>query len=104
MTRSELIDVLTQRKLHLSASDVDMATRHLLEMLACAMARGQRIEIRGFGAFTVRHRPARMARNPKTGATIVLRARCALHFKPGAEMRKRIAADGPLEHFGDGVT
>ena len=103
MTRSKLIDMLARRKLHLSAPDIDMATRHLLEMLSCAMARGQRIEVRGFGAFTIRYRPARMARNPKTGDSILLRSRYVLHFKPGAGMRQRIAASAPLNHLDNAV-
>ena len=91
MTRSMLIAALAQRNLHLSPADLDLATRRLLDLFAESLARGERIEVRGFGAFTIRHRSPRVARNPKTGSMVVLGARHAMHFKPSAALRARIA-------------
>src|SRR3546814_6006382 len=67
MTKSELIEILTQRQGHLKAEDVDMAVKSLLEMMGGSLANGDRIEIRGFGSFSLHYRPPRTGRNPKTG-------------------------------------
>ena len=90
MTKSELIAALVERHPHLQTADVDMATRHVLAQLTETLARGERIEVRGFGTFVVRFRPPRMGRNPRTGTAVALRARYAAHFKPGMELRQRV--------------
>jgi integration host factor subunit beta len=90
MTKSELIARLIQRQPHLSSEDVVTATRHLLERLSDTLARGERIEVRGFGSFDVRYRRPRFGHNPKTGAPIALRGKYVPHFKPGIELSQRV--------------
>lgn len=90
MTKSELIDRLVQRHTHLSQKDVELAVKQLLEEISAALASGERIEIRGFGSFSVHHRPARMGRNPKTGQSVEIPEKYVPHFKPGKEMRERV--------------
>jgi integration host factor subunit beta len=64
----------------------------MLNQMADALVEGERIEIRGFGSFDLRHRPPRIARNPRTGEAVNLPAKVAIHFKPGKEMRDRVDA------------
>jgi integration host factor subunit beta len=90
MLRSDLIDLLTQRNPHLSSATVEQAVKMLLEHMSETLAADGRIEIRGFGSFNVRKRPARLARNPKTGASVPVREHGRVHFKPGLELRDRI--------------
>jgi integration host factor subunit beta len=90
MTKSELIARLIVRQPHLAAADVVIATRHLLDQLSDALARGERIEVRGFGSFSVRYRRARFGHNPKTREPMVLRGRYIPHFKPGIELSRRV--------------
>lgn len=90
MTKSELIDRLVQRHTHLSQKDVELAVKLLLEEISRTLAAGGRIEIRGFGSFSVHHRPARMGRNPKTGQSVEIPEKYVPHFKPGKEMRERV--------------
>jgi integration host factor subunit beta len=92
MTRSELVSALAARQSHLHAVDVDLAVRALLEAMAEALASGRRIEIRGFGSFTLRYRPPRLARNPKSGAVVPVAAKHVPHFKAGKELRERVLA------------
>jgi integration host factor subunit beta len=96
MTKSELIEILTQRQGHLKADDVDMAVKSLLEMMGGALAEGDRIEIRGFGSFSLHYRPPRTGRNPKTGDAVALPGKHVPHFKPGKELRDRVSAVVPL--------
>src|SRR5690606_29120077 len=70
MTKSELIEILTQRQAHLKADDVDLAVKSLLEMMGASLSRGERIEVRGFGSFSLHYRPPRTGRNPKTGEAV----------------------------------
>ena len=99
MTRSELVALLASRQSTLGAQDIDDAVKMILQQMSDALAAGQRIEIRGFGSFTSVPRPARMARNPRTGEPVAIPARHVPHFKPGKELRERvnaqIAADAP---------
>jgi integration host factor subunit beta len=90
MTKSELIDILALRQAHLKADDVDLAVKTLLEMMSDALAHGDRIEIRGFGSFSLHFRPARIGRNPKTGDSVALEGKHVPHFKPGKELRERV--------------
>ena len=92
MVKSEMLQVLSAKLPELQAQDVEAALNCLLEQMADALAQGERIEIRGFGSFAVRHRLARLGRNPKTGATLNLSAKSVAHFKPGKEMRDRVNA------------
>jgi integration host factor subunit beta len=90
MTKSELIEKLA-RKLHqLPPRDVDLAVKTLIEQLAQSLAQGERIEIRGFGSFSLHYRPPRMGRNPKTGEPVALPGKYVPHFKPGKELRERV--------------
>lgn len=90
MTKSELIELLTRSQPHLAAHDVDLAVKELLEMVGEELARGQRIEIRGFGSFSLHFRPPRQGRNPKTGDAVALPGKFVPHFKPGKELRERV--------------
>ena len=96
MTKSELIELLARRQPHLKADDVDMAVKALLQMMSGALADGQRIEIRGFGSFSLNYRPPRTGRNPKTGDAVALSGKYVPHFKPGKELRERVTRVMPL--------
>ena len=96
MTKSELIEILTQRQGHLKADDVDLAVKSLLDMMGSALAHCERIEIRGFGSFSLHFRPPRTGRNPKTGNAVALPGRHVPHFKPGKELRERVSSAMPL--------
>lgn len=95
MTKSELIDTLATRHPHLNGGDIDLAVRNVIEQMVSALADGHRIEIRGFGSFSLHHRVARVGRNPKTGEPVELPAKRVPHFKPGKELRERVNG-GPL--------
>ncbi|MGY6631855.1 MAG: integration host factor subunit beta [Wenzhouxiangella sp.] len=90
MTKSELIERLAATQPHLSQADVELAVRCILEQLSKALSEGDRIEIRGFGSFSLHYRPARMGRNPKTGEPVALPAKHVPHFKPGKALRERV--------------
>ncbi|HUD42744.1 MAG TPA: integration host factor subunit beta [Dokdonella sp.] len=90
MTKSELIEALAARQVHLAANDVELAVKSLLEQMSQALADGDRIEIRGFGSFSLHYRPPRMGRNPKTGDAVALPGKHVPHFKPGKELRERV--------------
>ena len=92
MVKSELIRALNEKLPELQVKDVELALNCILRQLADAIVQGERIEIRGFGSFSLHHRPPRIARNPKTGEAVNLPAKVALHFKPGKEMRDRVNA------------
>ncbi len=96
MTKSELIELLARRQPHLKTDDVDLAVRALLQMMGGALASGQRIEIRGFGSFSLHYRPPRTGRNPRTGETVSLPGRHVPHFKPGKELRERVSEVVPI--------
>lgn len=90
MTKSELIEALAAQQKHLAYADVEMAVKTLLEQMSNALANGERIEIRGFGSFSLHFRPPRMGRNPKTGEPVALPGKHVPHFKPGKELRERV--------------
>ncbi|MCZ6517080.1 MAG: integration host factor subunit beta [Gammaproteobacteria bacterium] len=90
MTKSELIEVIAKKQRHLPAKDVELAVKHLLELMGNSLAAGERIEIRGFGSFSLHYRPPRMGRNPKTGDAVALSGKHVPHFKPGKELRERV--------------
>ena len=92
MTKSELIEIIAQKQKHLPGKDVELAVKHLLEIMSDALADGQRIEIRGFGSFSLHYREPRIGRNPKTGETVRLEGKNVPHFKPGKELRERVDA------------
>src|SRR5579884_1710601 len=90
MTKSELIEALALRQNHLAFSDVELSVKSLVEQMSQALANGERIEIRGFGSFSLHYRPPRMGRNPKTGTAVALPGKHVPHFKPGKELRERV--------------
>ncbi len=90
MTKSELIELLARKQKHLPAKDVELAVKHLLELMSNALASGERIEIRGFGSFSLHFRPPRLGRNPKTGEAVALAGKYVPHFKPGKDLRDRV--------------
>ena len=90
MTKSELIDRLSARMGHLTHRDIELAVRSMLELMSRRLAEGERIEVRGFGSFSLRFRPSRMGRNPRTGDAVALPDRYVVHFKPGRALRERV--------------
>ncbi len=98
MTKSELIESLSRRQRQLAYKDVELAVKTMLEQMTNVLADGERIEIRGFGSFSLRYRPPRVGRNPKSGAPVSLPAKYVPHFKPGKELRERVdgAKDLPI--------
>ena len=97
MTKSELIDRLAQRQTYLSHKDVELAVKLLLEHICHSLAQDDRIEIRGFGSFSLHHRPPRVGRNPKTGEPVSIPPKRVPHFKPGKEMRERVNSLGDFQ-------
>ena len=95
MTKSELIELLARRQPHLKADDVDLSVKSLLQMMGSALAGGDRIEVRGFGSFSLHFRPPRTGRNPKTGDAVALPGKHVPHFKPGKELRERVTTVVP---------
>ncbi|MEL6300594.1 MAG: integration host factor subunit beta [Pseudomonadota bacterium] len=92
MTKSELIELIARKQRHLPAKDVELAVKHLLELMSDSLSHGDRIEIRGFGSFSLHFRPPRQGRNPKTGAAVALSGKHVPHFKPGKDLRDRVNA------------
>ena len=90
MLRSELVQKLQEEMAPLKAADVEGAVDVVLEEVATALAEGGRVELRGFGAFSVRKRDARTGRNPRTGATVKVDAKKVPFFKPGKELRLKV--------------
>jgi integration host factor subunit beta len=90
MTKSELIEILAQKQLQLAYKDVELAVKTMIDHMGNTLANGERIEIRGFGSFSLHYRPPRVGRNPKTGDSVELAAKYVPHFKPGKEMRERV--------------
>lgn len=90
MTKSELIQALTLKQAHLLQKDIELSVKLILDRVAQALGRDDRVEIRGFGSFSLHHRAARIGRNPKTGETVRVPPKRVPHFKPGKEMRERV--------------
>jgi integration host factor subunit beta len=90
MTRSELIDLMADSQSQLSPKDVELAVKLLIDHMAETLSSGQRIEIRGFGSFSLHYREPRQGRNPRTGDAVSLRGKHVPHFKPGKELRERV--------------
>ncbi len=90
MIKSELIQRITERNPHLYQRDIENVVGAILDTISDALARGDRVELRGFGAFSVKHRPARVGRNPRTGEQVQVDAKAVPFFKTGKEMRQRL--------------
>lgn len=100
MTKSELIELIAEKQVHLAQRDVELAVKALIEQMSEALSSGARIEIRGFGSFSLHHRPPRIGRNPKTGEAVALQGKHVPHFKPGKEMRERVNDSYPQARKG----
>lgn len=90
MTKSELISQLAAKQPQLDYRDVELAVKELLAQMGTALAAGERIEVRGFGSFSLHYRPPRIGRNPRTGASVAVADKYVPHFKPGKELRERV--------------
>ena len=90
MTKSELIAKLAVRYPQLVAKDAELAVKMVLDAMGKSLSQGQRIEIRGFGSFSLHFRPPRQGRNPKTGEAVSLQGKHVPHFKPGKDLRERV--------------
>ena len=90
MTKSELIERLADKMRQLPANEVELSIKEMLEQMAQTLQKGERIEIRGFGSFSLHYRAPRVGRNPKTGETVKLDGKYVPHFKPGKELRERV--------------
>lgn len=90
MTKSELIERIFSRQPQLTPKDVELAVKTLLDQMSQSLSAGERIEIRGFGSFTLHYRAPRQGRNPKTGETVDLKGKYVPHFKPGKDLREQV--------------
>ncbi|MBA4781942.1 MAG: integration host factor subunit beta [Rhizobiales bacterium] len=95
MIKSELVQRLADQNPHLYHRDVEAIVNAILDEISNAMARGDRVELRGFGAFSVKYRPARTGRNPRTGAQVEVEQKYTPFFKTGKEMRERMNPGHP---------
>ena len=96
MTRSELIAQLAATNPHLRQPDVELIVSTIFDEITDALARGDRVELRGFGAFSIKRRDPRTGRNPRTGTAVDVSAKAVPYFKPGKELRERVNG-GPLQ-------
>lgn len=101
MTKSELIEAMARRQIHLAHHDVELGVKEILEYVSQSLATGERIEIRGFGSFSLHFRPPRVGRNPKTGDSVALPGKYVPYFKPGKELRDRVNGFASVD---DGAT
>jgi integration host factor subunit beta len=94
MTRSDLVDQLAERFAQLTHRDAELAVKTILDALSEALENSHRVEIRGFGSFSVSHRPARIGRNPRSGEQVVVPEKRMPHFKPGKSLRELVDRPG----------
>lgn len=90
MTRDDLTRSLVDKQTHIPYKVMSLGLKHLLDIMVSELSRGTRIEVRGFGSFSLRYRPPRLARNPKTGERLQAACKYAVHFKPGKELKERV--------------
>ena len=90
MTKSELIELLVDRHDQLSVKDIELSVKTMLDHMTESLSQGHRIEIHGFGSFSLHYRAPRTGRNPKTGESVSLDAKYVPHFKPGKELREQV--------------
>ncbi|CAN7425942.1 integration host factor subunit beta [Rhizobacter sp. LjRoot28] len=96
MTRSDLVTQLAERFGQLTHRDTEFAVKTILDAMSDALARGHRIEIRGFGSFSINRRPPRVGRNPRSGEQVVIPEKLVPHFKPGKALREAVDAHVPV--------
>ena len=97
MTRSDLVAQLADRFSQLTHRDTELAVKTSLDAMSAALAKGHRIEIRGFGSFSINRRPPRLGRNPRSGAQVMISEKLVPHFKPGKALREAVDAQVPIE-------
>ena len=90
MTKSELITLLSDKFSQLVHKDAELSVKTIIDSLSNSLSNGGRVEIRGFGSFSLNHRPARLGRNPKTGEKVNVPEKFVPHFKPGKELKKKV--------------
>ena len=90
MTKSELIELIARKQPQFGYKDIELVVKTSLEHMVSALSTGERIEIRGFGSFSLHYRPSRIGRNPKSGEPVSLSAKYVPHFKPGKDLRERV--------------
>jgi integration host factor subunit beta len=95
MIKSELVQLIAEQNPHLYQRDVEKIVNSILDQIVIALARGDRVEIRGFGVFSVKHRLARVGRNPRTGTQVDVDRKSVPFFKTGKEMRQRLNRPAP---------
>ncbi|QDO97218.1 integration host factor subunit beta [Ferrovibrio terrae] len=94
MIKSELINRLAERNQHLTQRDIERIVGTIFDEIANALSRGDRVELRGFGAFSVKRRPARTGRNPRTGTAVEVQEKFVPFFKTGKELRQKLNLSG----------
>ncbi|MDE2517025.1 MAG: integration host factor subunit beta [Rhodospirillales bacterium] len=104
MTKSELIAELATANPHLRGADVELIVATIFDEISEALARGERVELRGFGAFTVKRRDARTGRNPRTGESVAVDEKAVPFFKAGKELRERVNLGGARRPAAERVT
>ena len=90
MTKSELITLLSDKFSQLVHKDAELSVKTIIDSLSNSLSKGGRVEIRGFGSFSLNHRPARVGRNPKTGEKVNVPEKFVPHFKPGKELKIKV--------------
>jgi len=90
MTKSEIIEMIAQKQTHLPLRDVELSIKHILDLMSNSLSNGRRIEIRGFGSFSLHYRAPRIGRNPKTGEPVSLPRKYVPHFKPGKDLKMQV--------------
>jgi integration host factor subunit beta len=96
MTRSDLVEELANRFAQLTHRDAELAVKTVLDAMSDALVRGHRIEIRGFGSFSINRRPPRVGRNPRSGESVQIPEKRVPHFKPGKALREAVDAGTPV--------
>jgi integration host factor subunit beta len=97
MTRSDLVAALAEKFGQLAQRDTEFAVKTMLDAMSDALSRGHRIEIRGFGSFSISRRPPRVGRNPRSGEQVVIPEKLVPHFKPGKALRESVDANMPAD-------
>jgi len=90
MTKSEIIEMIAHKQMHLPLKDVELSIKHILDLMSNSLSNGRRIEIRGFGSFSLHYRTPRIGRNPKTGEPVSLPGKYVPHFKPGKDLKMQV--------------
>ncbi|MDP4301991.1 integration host factor subunit beta [Leptothrix discophora] len=103
MTRSDLVALLAEKFTQLTHRDAEFAVKTMLDAMSDALARGHRIEIRGFGSFAINRRPPRVGRNPRSGEQVTIPEKLVPHFKPGKALREAVDEDAGGDDAGLGA-